>query len=488
MDFILKLFLTLSDKQQLLLKNELIERGGELFPYSEALISHAKEWENLPDESIAELLGLDTNSGTYARLKTIMLRDLTAVMVIDFTTEERFPLFMQKQFLTNRMIIGARRLMSTGHIDLGRELLKRAASEAKRYELLFEKLQSEYFFAEHMGVAHGISAFDKHNKSFNLNMLLLGDIFRAEEINRRIIIGASKKGAKPSAAKIKPMLDELTQIHNRSQLDKVAYYYHFTYLYYYQVINDYPNALSHAMSMLELVTKSPAIKSDLRQGNAYIQLADLHVQMEEFNEGETLAQKAVGFFNKRSINHFIAHETLFLAQLNLRRFDDAQSTIDYMLKFKGIEQYSFRKNKWLLFSAMVSFSRSDYSVALRKLSQVGELQQDKDGWNLGMRLYEILALIQADDLETIEYRMETLRKTLEALKMTRKQERISIIYRILQLGRKKDFKSLSAEELRLIKELDATEEPMRWNPTGFEVIRFDTWYLTEVKRKDKVRT
>lgn len=470
-----------------MLLNELKVRGGELFPYAEAALEKAKAWENLSDEAIADSLGLEESSGTYARLKTVMLRDLTAIMIVDFETEERFPLFMQKQFLTNRMILGGRRLLSTGHIELGRELLKRAASEAKRYELLIERLQGEYFFAEHLGVTQGISAFDKHNKSFNLNMALLSDVFKAEEINKRIIIGTLKKASKPSALKLKPMLDELTQIHNRSQLDKVAYYYHFTYLYYYQIINDYKNAMSHAMSMLTLVSKSPAIKSDLRQGNAFIQLADLHVQMEEFSEGETLSQKSVAFFNKRSINHFIAHETLFLAQLNLKHFDDAEATIDYMLRFKGIDQYSFRKNKWQLFSAMVSFARRDFSTALKKLSQVGELQQDRDGWNLGIRLYEIMALIQADDLETIEYRMETLRKTLEALKMTRKQERISIIYRILQLGRRKDFKVLTAEELRLLKELDATEEPLRWNPTGFEVIRFDTWYLTEVKRKEKFR-
>jgi len=484
MDFILKLFLTLSARQREFLFSELEARKSEFSALSIRAFKDAAIWELQSENSIAGFLGLDPNSGTYARLKTSMLNDLSVAMLTDPVTEERFPLFMQKQFMVNRLLIAARRLVTLGEIELGTELFRRASGEAKRYELLFERLQADYYFSTHMGIAKGVSVYNKYSESFNLSLLLVQDVFRAEDLNKRVTIMATKKGARMSAKSVKAHLDELTLIYHRSRLDKVGYFYHFTYLYYYQLINDYQNAMSHAFQMLEMVTKSPAIKSDLRQGNAYIQLADLHVQMEEFDQGEALSQKSVAFFNKRSINHFIAHETLFLAQLNLRRFDDAQSTIDYMLKFKSIEQYSFRKNKWLLFSAMVSFARSDYAVALRKLLQVGELQQDKDGWNLGMRLYEILALIQADELDRIEYRMETLRKTLEALKLTRKQERISIIYRILQLGRRKDFKVLTPEEIHLLKELEATEEPMRWNPTGFEVIRFDTWYLTQVKRKE----
>lgn len=108
--------------------------------------------------------------------------------------------------------------------------------------------------------------------------------------------------------------------------------------------------------------------------------------------------------------------------------------------------------------------------AWQKLQEIPDLNHDKTGWNTGVRIFEIMLLIEMEENDLVSLKIENLRKHMSKYEP---DERSRIIYRIFVAMDKKGHtfqKVKDADEL--LKALSET----RYLLFGHEVVRFETWF------------
>ena len=93
-------------------------------------------------------------------------------------------------------------------------------------------------------------------------------------------------------------------------------------------------------------------------------------------------------------------------------------------------------------------------------------------------------MIEINDPEQLEfYSLGTLKKLISGLEDAN-TKRIKLIYSILNKILKKD---LSFEEAfkfckKELETLSEGQEEFHWNPTGFELVKFDEWFRSKLNR------
>ena len=115
--------------------------------------------------------------------------------------------------------------------------------------------------------------------------------------------------------------------------------------------------------------------------------------------------------------------------------------------------------------------------ALDSLSTITEIIKNNSGWDFTRRILEIMCYIEQDEIDLVEFRIDTFRKVL-AKDNNKNLQRIKVIYKILITLKKYGFnfkrtKELEKDNLSL---LQKGEDEYYWDPLGFEIIRFDVWF------------
>jgi alpha-D-ribose 1-methylphosphonate 5-triphosphate synthase subunit PhnL len=100
----------------------------------------------------------------------------------------------------------------------------------------------------------------------------------------------------------------------------------------------------------------------------------------------------------------------------------------------------------------------------------------KDELNIQFRILEVLQLLELEDYDWIDFKLETLRKFVSRNRKL-KNPRIDGIIKVLYALQAKsyDLTRLNKSTLELIKKLNSSEKGWEWNPLGFELVRFDAW-------------
>lgn len=229
---------------------------------------------------------------------------------------------------------------------------------------------------------------------------------------------------------------------------------------------------------VDLVASQPGLKTSTRQGIPMLRLARLELMYGDFEAAYVASEQARRTFNSKRNNYLSASAYYLFSSIYTDRikevFEALQSLPPLMARKKNfpstpIIQYLF---------SCAWFIMGDFKRAGAALEDAENLLSDKGGWNIGIRIYEIMILIEKDHVDIASNRIETLRKHIGRYKVT---ERENLIYRYLYLLDKAafDFSSSTPETESILHKL-ASE--IRWVPVSHEVVRFDSWIAS---KKDK---
>ena len=145
--------------------------------------------------------------------------------------------------------------------------------------------------------------------------------------------------------------------------------------------------------------------------------------------------------------------------------------VDEMLERPFRSNVESLRGLFTYLKACVRYLEGDYSAAWGHLQEVNELNFDKEGWISGIRIFEIMILVDRDQPDLAAQKLENLRKHLRRYPT---DARFEVIYKLLVHQERAGFTfdGFTGEESML--EQLATTFP--WKHVGHEVIRFDAWY------------
>ncbi|MEM6261440.1 MAG: hypothetical protein AAGI38_02955 [Bacteroidota bacterium] len=244
-----------------------------------------------------------------------------------------------------------------------------------------------------------------------------------------------------------------------------------------RINGNYEEGKENLYELTELLELHPGISSRDRRGIPFLRLAGLELSTFHMETGYEAAAKAMEIISPRRHNYLSAAIYRTYACLYTDRLEEAAHHIESLKQFPALDNTPLILG--YLDLCRVYF-KDDMFTANRLFAEVDSLQDDKSGWNVGLRINEIMLMIDLNKFDLAEARIETLRKHLERYDM--QEGRPKAILRYLQYLERNafDFRHPSEEMTAQLTELIHQHA---WTPLGYEVLRFDTWARARQQQK-----
>ncbi|MGB1242784.1 MAG: hypothetical protein ACPG49_09695, partial [Chitinophagales bacterium] len=263
---------------------------------------------------------------------------------------------------------------------------------------------------------------------------------------------------------------------------KVKYWYYFIAIsYYIGTEKNNEKGIELQIQFINLIEKEAAVRSKAAIAGTNMQLAHIYLITNNYKKALQPAKKAVETFRKDSFNFLRALEIQFWAHLRNEDLKGAEEDVKKAFGHKNIQKSAYFCAKWNYLKANLMFLRGDLSSAHDFLLKSDELTKDKAGWYIGFKLLLIYITFEQGNYYWLESQLENFRKLLSRNKQGN-IKRAKIIHKVAHalLQNNGDFRKVKVANDRDLQLLEEAKDEMHWNPTGYEVVRFDDWFHKKI--------
>jgi len=396
------------------------------------------------------------------------------------------PVF-QYRFKIRKLIMQASILQGRGLSSFSLKNFNWIIKSSRKYELYDELIETLYLKQAVVFNRDGQKAYDEIAKEINYYEACRNLLRESKDLYRSFYARVSfQANAKKLVSELKSNLERL-EIKNRElKSANVNLYIYPLKMESATLKRDFDSGLDIGLRFIELLKTNPSIYSKIRIGIYYSNLADNEISAFRFSSAQMFAGYAIEYLKDRTtINNLIAIEHNALGYFFEGKFEESLKSIDSVMSESIIDRYKIHKTKLFYFKAMAYFALEDYKKAYLLLNNLPDLEKDKEGWNIWIRIMRILCSIEQRRIELIDYDLESFRKYFQRLeKKSEIIERDKVILKLLVELEKKDFnyeaigntESFKSE----LKKIHALNGKLTWKPNSPELIIFDVWVNSKV--------
>jgi hypothetical protein len=190
--------------------------------------------------------------------------------------------------------------------------------------------------------------------------------------------------------------------------------------------------------------------------------------------------------SKIQIPGFVRNASLdsaVFALIYLKFPKEAEEKLSEILKLELIGSTPAQFAKRNLMMAFLKYLQKDYKAAFKYLQKTKEIETDKEGWNLGIRMLNIYLTLSTDKIDLADQRINSMRKHIErTTKLRNLRKRDVVIFRVLShLSRSGfDFKETWEDRQKDFQLLRSDLPDYKWVPRSHELIIFDQWFESKM--------
>lgn len=470
---LIRRYFLINRKPENLLRNRLFE-----LIIKDKNINHTKVEEGLKRKLSNSAIRMLTN-----RLQDDILKSL----IITQGPQKFKSKFFEAKHNCLRMILEIDILRYRGvHTDIIFKKIRQAEAIAKKYELAGEMILINEIKQQNVGLIKGLNNYKKtiaeNIESLNDVRLKTDALDYFRKLTVPTLFSTNKESNYTDLAK-----DSTVQLRILSQQNpsaQIRFWYLRSEIYYNHLIHNYEGAERFAFEFLEFVSTNKVVNASDNIGGALMMIATIGVHLENHENVIKYASQGLPYFFSGSINQSTISELLYFAYLRIEQYEKAELLIGHITSFKNVKKNQFVHSKWQYFKANLLFQQAQFDNALSILQKQSELLSDKSGWRLGFKILEMMCIIELDTCDWLDYRIETFRKLLSTVKEENIHRPKLILHIIKQFIKQAyDIKATNKkceEQLNLLRQ---GEENYRYDPRGYEVIRFDKWWDAKLNKK-----
>jgi len=227
-----------------------------------------------------------------------------------------------------------------------------------------------------------------------------------------------------------------------------------------------------------MIRKSTILYSKDRIGFALVNLTQFNVFIGNYKKASLYAKNAQQFHLNSSLNYLISKEQEFYAYFYGRNYKEVIKCIQEMQKHSMVDTGGYRKSTFIYYEACVLFATNQFKDALQLLNKSLEIEKDKTGWNIALRILMAMIFIELNKMGEASTSIATLRKHIERTSKTKEiKERDILILKLLREFEKDGFKRNERNKtaVKLLAELSDKDKPTAWNYFTPELIPFHEW-------------
>ena len=422
------------------------------------------------NEEAARLLYHKKCDSALSHLKKRVEEDILNFLLIDFS-DCGLSEATREELHCNKMLLQGKMLLAKGIWEEGLSLLKKTSHLSEKYEFPDIKLASDDILR-----TYSSKNYQHYNRHIEKCLRDYQKMLKAKGISltfdRKFGV---HKNEKPAESGFSEQMGEK----NQDKSKKVIYWNKMALLQYYKNEHDFEHAKKYALELLENLRAEPKVFSDFTCAQVHLELAKILIYLKDYLTALLHAESAINLFAYSSVEYVQGLQVCYFANFRSGDISKAEATVEIALKHPLVNHTL--KRTWILLSAALMFVQQRFSVVNRMLYTHHTGKNDAT-WEVGSKILEMLNILETEDFDWFEFKIESLRKKVHSLR-DNSYERFKIFYRILKtLARYNyDYQETLSIEKQNLDLLLGSKPSLSWDPMGYELINTRDWLLNKVR-------
>ncbi|MEB2773745.1 hypothetical protein SYJ56_00410 [Algoriphagus sp. D3-2-R+10] len=183
------------------------------------------------------------------------------------------------------------------------------------------------------------------------------------------------------------------------------------------------------------------------------------------------------FSRENELRHSLNH---WHALFHLNKTEEAQQ----ILRKNLMKLDSSQLPKWSYLEAFIHFKQRNLKTALKQIHAYQKYLKCIPEYYLGSKMLELMILFDQNDQDWLEYKIENFRKLISRYKC-KTYGRIYLAFQLFSKLQKSLFKPGQFDLIQdpSLIELQNEVDGLEWKPNTSELIRYDSWIITSIKRQ-----
>lgn len=354
------------------------------------------------------------------------------------------------------------------------------------YELLEESVILEKILIIYLYEKGDLDKQDFYLKEISLFTKYIDYLSIAENYTYRYIEHVQHKSIddKSKVTELESAIKQLELYFKESNLQSINYYYLMLQLQLAHYVENYNLAEEIILEIIRISEYYSSLKRKGRVIQNYMNLAYTQFFIFKFNDAYVNALKASVDTKDKDLFLNVNREACVFALIYLNRYPEAEEWMAKILSSGAEGNSPEQLSKRHLMMGVLKYLQQDYKGAFKHLQFTKQVETDREGWNLGIRMLNIYLTLSTEKVDLADQRINAMRKHIERTsKMRNLRKRDIIIFRILShLSRSGfDFHETWSERKKDFTLLRSKTPDCFWVPRSHELIIFDQWFEAKMK-------
>ncbi|MFN0201895.1 MAG: hypothetical protein ACKVTZ_10255 [Bacteroidia bacterium] len=379
---------------------------------------------------------------------------------------------LKKKLLQSEILIGR------GAYKSGKSLLMQCINIAQKYELHQEYFQAEFLMYRLTSIRSPLKDFEKQMQllqHWNQKNYAIYEALISHYYINNILLHRSPNPTQ--LANIRTQLNRIQEIAQQAQHPLTWNAHYLSEIYYLQIIGQFADAFDFCEKYLQLIQANPTYYPKGRLAGVYIQLAQVALQLERSEVANEYAEKAMEMFSPDEMNYLLTLELQFRIAFYDKDYERAEKIITQAFAHPSFHTAKMREAQWHYLQACLYFSQGNMKLANKALMKTDPLLSDKQGWNLYVRILDIMVMFELSLFDPLDAKILALRQFIKRANPHNQMQRFGLLLKIMRewYNTGYDFMKTERKVRPYLQELQTYHEADPFRVTGMELIRFEKW-------------
>lgn len=359
------------------------------------------------NEQVCRLLYNRKPDSGFSQLKKRLKQDLLDFMVFFPSTKNDSPDNSAIELECRKLFVQAKALVHHGIADEAIGLLKKVGKLAKDHDLSQMKALSLDLLQEISDQSFKDFTIDSAKVELNLEIHLTK--VKAKNLYRRLV----EKGIGDFSGDDQTLIAHILCLCETNWTPTLGFWHHLLALKINLLRDKVAKAYWHGLRLDQSLKTEGASLSKDQLFDFYHEMALLLTKAQKHNRAELFARKAEMLCSTESADLMKVLELRFVLSFSKKEYDTCLVLWQEAMTHPEIEKDDLAYNKWVFFESCLQFIEQEFEQSLVLLRKSGDVCRDKNGFFIEHKLLEILNLIELQEHDLLEYRIENFRKLIE---------------------------------------------------------------------------
>ena len=429
-------------------------------------------WKDINDDRMAAKKLYNSGPGAaFSQLKKRLKEDILNILLSREACPGKSPKnFVDAEALALKYVLYGKMLLNRGLTEEAVDVLKKAFKLARDHEAFEVQALAHSVFKtyslNHLSseLADAEEDFASHVDDFyqlmrlNLNLAAQKNSHRPQIATNGHASASGKKSRKHHAS------IRLQLVTFSNELEK------------HLQAKDYGNTQDIAQALLLQVQENGHLLSSSQKASIYLNIARAHIGLEQLKEAISYSLQSSALykpFEEKKLESFLTTFKSYFYGGQLAQAGQELKNCESMEKSLGRE-----KSELPLFKAYLLFRERNFKASVKLLNVFFRRSKPRMDVVMNGRLLELQNLIEMEDYDWFDYKLDSFRKVVKYHASEPYSERFVLIYKLFaelkRLGYNRDA-LLENGKNEWLQQLSCKKSPCSWDPLGTELVPVHRW-------------